>query len=75
MTISKCTVDGFLNLKRRNGTKTLYCEMHYARFLRNGEFGVSQKIKIASAGLFADDISRIFSLADYLIMDRSLQNV
>jgi hypothetical protein len=48
MTISQCTVIGCLNPKRRNGEKTIHCDMHYARFLRNGTAGSADKKKIYS---------------------------
>lgn len=48
MLINKCSVDGCNNEKRRNGEKTLYCHMHYKRFLKNGDVGQHNNIRVFS---------------------------
>ena len=44
----KCSVEDCDKQKRRNGEKSIYCDMHYARFLRNGKAGQAKSIKIYS---------------------------
>lgn len=48
MIINKCNVDGCQKPKRRNGAKTLYCHMHYKRFLTYGNVGQSNEHRIYS---------------------------
>jgi hypothetical protein len=50
MTINKCTIDGCEKPRRRNGEKTVYCHMHYRRFLKNGNAGNAKAYKVYSYG-------------------------
>jgi len=36
MNINNCDVEKCYKPKRRSGEKTMYCDMHYARVLREG---------------------------------------
>lgn len=44
----ECSVENCNKQKRRNGEKSVYCDMHYARFLRTGNAGKAENIKIYS---------------------------
>ena len=43
-----CQVIGCEKQKRRNGPKTLYCHMHYRRFLLNGDVGSPEEKRIGA---------------------------
>lgn len=43
-----CEVVGCEKPKRRNGTKTLYCHMHYRRFRVNGDVGSANNKRVSS---------------------------
>jgi len=48
MTMKKCSVEGCAKNKRRNGPKTLYCDMHYRRNSLTGSPGEASSRKVFS---------------------------
>ena len=60
--MTKCSVQDCAKNKRRNGPKTLYCDMHYKSNLLAGIPGEAGSRKV-------------FSLAEYLVMNKVVANV